>query len=772
MTSSDQIRAHLIRDYPIANGLDAFRATYRKLLSSHQPASGAAAANLSREDVQDATFALLSALQVLPASRRLPSGSGFIRDDIIRLISAAASDHFDFDRTRPLLEAALNDKPLDSSIWDLVAAAALESTSPRTIASSLQQTPWKHNTGSFANSSEYRQDVDRVLKQELGPLHVGLPGFHDAFFGGIDGLSEAADAVFQRCTSGDDPLFLEGWNRWPEDANQDDVLAWLKDIISKLAAKANDLDLPPAIRRPLALPNRPIQGSTSERKLDIGFVSDPEADENTRCHWSQIQIPGELKSNPSADTTAKAWLDIGRYAREVLASQDTRRFVLAFTLCGSLMRIWVFDRLGGIASDRFDVNKDGRQFVATILGFLRMSEKDLGYDPTIIKEDTKRYIEIERNGKKERIFIQNVMRRARCVAGRATTCWQAHSEIDPTIPLVVKDAWQYTERADEGEMLREVTEKGVVNVARYYYHTTVFVDGAVDDVSTNVRHGLNLLGDIYSRLGRTRAIASGATGTPRRSRSTTNRRKRPSSETDLPEPPSKRSHSSSPTKSSITTGQNRVHRRLILRDYGKPIFEASSRRTLLKAFEQCLTGYESLFNEGILHRDISINNLLLSDDEKRAFLIDLDLAIKLPRLAASGAKGKTGTRAFMAIGALLGEEHSFMHDLESFFWVIFWICIHYDGPGKDRGPSEFDRWNYETDDTLARLKLGTVADESIFLQTTAKNFSLYYRPLNTLVNELRRKVFPNGKTWKTDSFELCSAIKATLVAGQNDPNTL
>ncbi|KAK0737995.1 hypothetical protein B0T18DRAFT_296162, partial [Schizothecium vesticola] len=51
-------------------------------------------------------------------------------------------------------------------------------------------------------------------------------------------------------------------------------------------------------------------------------------------------------------------------------------------------------------------------------------------------------------------------------------------------------------------------------------------------------------------------------------------------------------------------------------------------------------------------------------------------------LSSGGAKGKTGTITFMAIGALLGEQHSFMHDLESFFWVLFWICIHRNGPGK------------------------------------------------------------------------------------------
>jgi hypothetical protein len=68
----------------------------------------------------------------------------------------------------------------------------------------------------------------------------------------------------------------------------------------------------------------------------------------------------------------------------VLAAQDSGRFVLGFTLCGSLMRLWTFDRLGGIASEQFDINKDGLQFVSAVLGFLWMNEEKLGFDLTII----------------------------------------------------------------------------------------------------------------------------------------------------------------------------------------------------------------------------------------------------------------------------------------------------------------------------------------------------------------------------------------------------
>lgn len=94
------------------------------------------------------------------------------------------------------------------------------------------------------------------------------------------------------------------------------------------------------------------------------------------------------------------------------------------------------------------------------------------------------------------------------------------------------------------------------------------------------------------------------------------------------------------------------------------------------ALEGCIEGYESLHTQiGMLQCDISIGNLMMNEDDNnplwRSFLIDLDLAIKEQREESLGARGKTGTRAYIAVGVLYGEKHSFMHDLESFFWVLF-----------------------------------------------------------------------------------------------------
>lgn len=77
--------------------------------------------------------------------------------------------------------------------------------------------------------------------------------------------------------------------------------------------------------------------------------------------------------------------------------------------------------------------------------------------------------------------------------------------------------------------------------------------------------------------------------------------------------------------------------------------------------------HECFYQADILHRNISIENILLKEDESDGFLIDLNLAMDISRLKASGAPGKTGTKVFMAIGALCGNSHTFIHDLESFF---------------------------------------------------------------------------------------------------------
>ncbi|EDN06473.1 predicted protein [Histoplasma mississippiense (nom. inval.)] len=692
---------------------------------------------------------------------RFPASNKNVASELSRLFTCLQDGDFSYEHYRTLVRLKIQ-KATNVDIWkavlDLITTVSRATPPPRTV-SSIPQTPWLRNTSSFVNSTEYRKHVDAVLKEELGEIHVDIPGFFDA---------------------GDNPLYgeEEGWRGWPELAAEKDVLGWLANIIAELVRLAEAQEPSWKIdRRPLAQPSQPLQGSIAERKLDIGFVDDPTATEDSRCRWSQILVPGELKNDPKYDRKSGAWFDLGRYSREVLSAQDTRRFVLGFTLCGPFLRLWNFDRLGGIASEEFNINQDGLQFVSVVLGFLLMSREQLGFDPTIVTTGTERYIEIEKDGTKERLIIDGIVGRARCVAGRATTCWKAHCETDKLrTPLVVKDSWQYPERTEEGELLREAMAKGVKNVARYYHHETVRIDGKVDDVLA-FRKGLSIP---------TKDEKGGFKATVRRSMSqrgqksqgSTAGQKRSSDcvDTALPPPPSKRTQSSSPSKpAGGSTQLNRVHRRVVIRDYGKPIYQSSSKAVLLAALAGCIEGYMSLHDEaGLIQCDVSPRNLMVNEDKDNpswpAFLIDLDLAIRVQRDASSGARGKTGTRAFMAIGVLYGEKHCFMHDLESFFWVLFWICIHYDGPGKGSTVERFEKWNYMSTEELAAAKQGVISEESDFLRIAGDYFTPSYQSLISCVNRLRRLVFPNGGRWKKENSNLSRNMIETLQDAENNPN--
>ncbi|KID60974.1 serine/threonine-protein kinase Sgk2, partial [Metarhizium brunneum ARSEF 3297] len=408
----DQAEKAPIEESAIWKELNTFRASFNSICRSRSVSCNAEIlSQLSNTDLRRLSLNLLVALQNLPAARVVPSktGPGPVENDLLRLLSAVTADNF--------LTLAL------------VSNAVVESTPPpRAIHSSTQQTPWSQNTSSFVNSSEYRQNVDPVLKLELEHLYVGVPNFYRSFFGDIPELDGVSEAVFRHCTEGDSPLFKDGWSGWPVDAKESDVLTWIGGLISQLEAIAEDL-IPTSMarRKLLAQPRTLLEGSTGKRSLDIGFVDSdiiykPHTTDST-YRWAHILVVGELKSNPKADIASIAWID--------------------------LARVWEYDRLGGIASEQFDINtkEGGLQFVTTMLGFLRMNEEMLGFDPAIITTGTQRYIEIQRDDKTERLIIDEVMKRAPCIAGRATTCWKAHRNDDPHSPLVIKDSWQYIDRA-------------------------------------------------------------------------------------------------------------------------------------------------------------------------------------------------------------------------------------------------------------------------------------------------------------------------------------
>src|SRR2546423_13946886 len=91
------------------------------------------------------------------------------------------------------------------------------------------------------------------------------------------------------------------------------------------------------------------------------------------------------------------------------------------------------------------------------------------------------------------------------------------------------------------------------------------------------------------------------------------------------------------------------------------------------------------------------------EGEPKGFLIDLDMAKEIGS-DSSGAMNRTGTMEFMAINVLRRSgPHSYRDDLESFLYVLIWICVMYESTGdrhyiqdaqnKKRSPTVLGGWS-------------------------------------------------------------------------------
>ncbi|KAJ7510464.1 hypothetical protein B0H11DRAFT_2269829 [Mycena galericulata] len=157
--------------------------------------------------------------------------------------------------------------------------------------------------------------------------------------------------------------------------------------------------------------------------------------------------------------------------------------------------------------------------------------------------------------------------------------------------------------------------------------------------------------------------------------------------------------------------------------YGETLEKARSARQLLCALQDIIAGhFESAVDRGILHRDISFGNLLLSPYKSCGVVIDWDLAKKMELLIAGHATehdSRTGTRAYQSVKVLKASpklgHHDHLDDLESIYYVLYSILYGYDTRGDPLDPlissSNLTIWNdhTQTPEALSQVKLGFLA---------------------------------------------------------------
>ncbi|KAI0924832.1 hypothetical protein AcV7_010427 [Taiwanofungus camphoratus] len=360
--------------------------------------------------------------------------------------------------------------------------------------------------------------------------------------------------------------------------------------------------------------------------------------------------------------------------------------------------------------------------------------------------------------------------RGEVIRGRSTRIWRAWHEKDMHLPeedrevYIVKDTWRDDRRDLEGALYAQIGH--CEGVAEMYSSCVVTVDEEQDTTETLIRRQLRTQGKPRV-IDAKQAVPQDEKAVPRSS---------PDGERYgitqytmfldyLPEelPPGVTLEDVLP--------RGRTHSRLVMKTYGWPVKYAKSVLETVEVFRDAIIGHRNSVQKGVLHRDISLGNILItgkSERGHRGVLIDYNNAIPEEHVTLADDPA-TGTHPFMSPEILGGQpiitqlgtrghdgsqepevpKHSFIHDLESFFWCLVWLCMSRDGPARSR--TELFRGDNQPknkalrrvfanlfegpDDLLVATKVIVFLCEPKFSQMILNNVTDYYRPLVPLLSD-------------------------------------
>ncbi|EFR03242.1 FunK1 protein kinase [Nannizzia gypsea CBS 118893] len=756
----------VILKYPFNDSLDRLQ----KLLleAEHQYNHGTTE---SSETCYDAVSKLLLALMGEKSAFHLrsPVSDKNVAFELSRLFASLQDDDFNYEHYRALIRL-VTEKPTDVDIWKVVLKLIVtsRSTPSTSIPPTFDGTPVKSTSSSQKGSEQTLELVNPRLFGEICDCTFrDVEGFFDKYFEGKD-WSDKADAICRRVLAPDGD---GNWAQFPDPPTQNDVLAWWFRLQEDLLSESRSTYYTTVSKADLI-------GSKAKRQIDLLLRARNTSLEQGKHNWRDILVVGELKKPEDKLRDKATLLQIARCVREVFAAQPTRRFIHAFAVCGTKMEAWVFDRSGPYSSGIIDIYVNSRRFFQVLLGYTMMSDEELGLDTFIARdEDGIKSMTVRRPGLSEETVLRlgGMLSFQSAIVCRGTTCFLAD---DGQGKHVAKFSWVSDKRRPEVELLELAGRKNVQGVARIIGHSTI-------TSIADMRRGLTFDGKHHNfKSAPTSAVSSVHQSQPLTEswrfdipRKTSSRKRR---SPDKGAQASKRSRSiNQPSRDTQQENEltfsvqsahepslfdknngepydNRILRCLVISPAGRPIYKFKSPLELLMALRDAIKAHRSLYLDGnILHRDISENNIIITNpneaDGHSGMLIDLDLAKEVGS-ERSGARHQTGTMEFMAIEVLLNVDHTYRHDLESFFYVLIWQCARHSwrklnplerqrqGQPKD---SMLREWYTGTYKTIARIKRSDM--QAGGLEYLLQEFPLGFECVKPLCRAIRGVLFPYGK---------------------------
>lgn len=554
---------------------------------------------------------------------------------------------------------------------------------------------------------------------------------------------------------------LQGWSNHPNFTDAQFV-PWVVKTLNECAAAAlrghdvrtsittgpSGLDLPLAAQRMhhwVDTKSKPFPGAyCTTRRPDFVLVS-VKYQKVSELTWKRIHVVGEHQSKGKSEL--KCILQLADYASQMFAHQGTRIFVPAILTSNKSpeVKLMVFDRAGAIVSTAMALDVMLPEIAAA---YVCMSKAELGYDEKSIKSYGANFAVLLPSGV-EAVLKEELCRRPGIVC-RGTFCSVAIPR-DVNLPaVVVKWSWRAKSRKSEGALLELAKRRRVICIARHIAHIDV---GDIDLLS---RGGIKPTEP---------PVKFAATASPTSSRQASGASNCGALQSAAQAWTSATHNHQSEINNRIAE-LNRVYTQIITTPVGIPIEKCTTAVEVAEALLGALVGHASLFFQGnILHRDVSISNIMytgattpfpLLPDELASyaaflppgpihgFLIDLDYAIEYPPVDRCGAPHRTGTLPFMSIRVLRNKPHRYRDDLESFLYVLLWICIV---PSKGPPPgSILARWLEGQKAVIAGYKYYQMHDAEEFEELLGM-VRLQYLPLVELARKWHGLLFKQEIEW-------------------------
>ncbi|VCU39122.1 Bgt-51262 [Blumeria graminis f. sp. tritici] len=668
--------------------------------------------------------------------------------------------------------------------------------SPETNLPSAKQGGARHRrcTAPYEGADQIMETLKEALRTELaGTIFENVGGFYEKYFVGTTWAGQCKE-IAQRYENRPDKSTF----KFPKDHTEKNVWQWIKEVQAEFiepykpdeSGESKD-NFPLRADTFHTTGPKQIKGGLAIRKIDIFIKSREKAAK--ALDWRDVLVLGELTELSSAHWVDK-FLQLSVYMREIFSAQPLRQFAHGFLMFGTQLQLWISWRaVGRLSEVELLMRARNVRGVATLIGsrnHVKISDLRSGLNFT---EEMNRDIHplemkmttagnslqsgsFNPDGNVE--LSKGVKRDSESVAGGANKKLR-RSERSCVLSisrqaLLNASKARVRKNGKSTGLRKKPVSKTVPNPA------TTNTNAVTQDVTPETSSvPINLAAESsYSVAGG----SNSSLGKRPRNADETDVEVQMVSETDLkrlcisrnvgeslseavakpvsnqitndPSAPAEQAYDNAKSVPAVsnadvimaddsTVYRNRWETVIAAKPFGRAIDEKSTPMELICGLRDAIKGHQSLYMETkILHRDISMNNIILTDPKRNdgchGVLIDLDLAISLTDDDCSeSSKTLTGTMEFMAIG-LLKEytypsngkfTHTYRHDLESFFFVLISACIRF-GWGKNESPhiETIRKWYKGFEDTLL------------------KAFSSKFECLKDLATTLRKILFERQKT--------------------------